>query len=77
VVLQTRLQLRNRESVVCISNDVCMYTGTEVMLKCHRKGEQKMVKTSKKKTQIQAHYKCNTGTHTHTQIETRDYVHGI
>ena len=37
-----------------------------------------MVKTSKQKTQIQAHYKiAESATQTHTQLETRDYVHGI
>ncbi len=49
-----------------------------VMLKWHRKGEQKMAKTGKQKTQIQAHHKiAESATQTHTQIETKDYVHGI
>jgi hypothetical protein len=49
-----------------------------VMLKWHREGEQRMVETSKQKTPIQAHHKiAESATQTHTQKQTKDYVHGI
>ena len=42
------------------------------MLKCHTKGEEKMVKTSKQKTQIQAHHKiAGSETQTHTDRNKR------
>jgi hypothetical protein len=47
---------------------------------CEREGEQKVVKNSKQKTQIQAHHKIAesaTQTHTVAQTQTKDYVHGI
>jgi hypothetical protein len=48
------------------------------MLKWHREGEQRMVETSKQKTQIQAHHMiADSATQTHTQKQTKDYVHGI
>jgi hypothetical protein len=53
-----------------------MYTGTElrheeeiVMLMWHKEGEQRMVETSKQKTQIQAHHKI-TESKTQTNTET-------
>jgi hypothetical protein len=49
-----------------------------VMLMWHKEGEQRMVKTSKQKTQIQPHHKiAESATQTHTQKQTKDYVHGI
>jgi hypothetical protein len=48
------------------------------MLMWHREGEQRMVETSKQKTQIHAHHKiAESATQTHTQKQTKDYVHGI
>jgi hypothetical protein len=48
------------------------------MLMWHKEGEQRMIETSKQKTQIQAHHKiAESATQTHTQKQTKDYVHGI
>ncbi len=44
-----------------------------VMLLWHKKGEQRMIETSKQKTQIQAHHKiAESATQTHTQKQTKD-----
>ncbi len=49
-----------------------------VMLMWHREGEQRMVETSKQKTQLQAHHKiAESAAQRHTQKQTKDYVHGI
>ncbi len=49
-----------------------------VMLIWHKKGEQRMIETSKQRTQIQAHHEITgSATQTHTQKQTKDYVHGI
>ncbi len=49
-----------------------------VMLMWHKKGEQRMIETSKQKTHVQAHHKITeSATQTHTQKQTKDYVHGI
>ena len=43
-----------------------------VMLMWHKEGEQRMVETSKQKTQIQAHHKITErATQTHTQKQTK------
>ncbi len=48
------------------------------MLMWYKEGEQRMVETSKQKTQIQAHHKiAESATQIHTQKQTKDYVHGI
>jgi hypothetical protein len=49
-----------------------------VIVMWHKKGEQRMIETSKQKTQIQAHHKITeSSTQTHTQKQTKDYVHRI
>ncbi len=49
-----------------------------VMLMWHKEGEHRMVETSKQETQIRAHHKiAESATQTHTQKQTKDYVHGI
>ncbi len=50
-----------------------------VMLMWHKKGEQRMIETSKQKTQIQTHHKITestTQTHTVTQTQTKDSCTG-
>jgi hypothetical protein len=48
------------------------------MLKCHGKGEHTKDGKNQQKTQIQAHHmNAESATQTHTQIQTKDYVHGI
>jgi hypothetical protein len=49
-----------------------------VILMWHKEGEQRMIETGIQKTQIQAHHKITeSATQTHTQKQTKDYVHGI
>jgi hypothetical protein len=49
-----------------------------VMLMWHMEGEQRMIETSKQKTQKQAHHTITeSATQTYTQKQTKDYVHGI